>query len=208
MRVNHFRPINPSSLLRLGLSCALLASAAGCGGDGDAFRLTWADRAVLPYEGDERLVFGTAAGAYDTIQLEGYEERLVSPPVAGALGNRQYEEYRLRAERFDERVRRVALQDDAVKVYRHTAGQTLIRFALDTRGAALFRIMPLAEFRALPDTLFTAFAKTYRDVKVVPKDSLLEGKDAFAADRFYWSADAGFVGYERAGEVWRLVEVE
>lgn len=185
----------------------MLLAAAGCS-DSDAYRLAWDDRAVLPYEGTERLVFRSTTGDNDTIQLEGYEQRLVSPPVAGALGNRQYEEYRLRAERFDARVGRDALQDDAVKVYRHTAGQTLVRFALDTRDAALFRIMPLEEFRGLPDTLFTAFAKTYRDVKVVAKDSLLGGRDAFAADRFYWSEDAGFVGYERGGELWRLWEVE
>ena len=163
---------------------------------------------MLPYEGAERLVFATADGRRDTIQLEGYEERVVTPQVAGTVTAQQFEEYRLRSKRFDERVGREVLQDDAVKVYRQTAGQTLIRFALDTRGAALFRILPTEEFAALPDTVFTAGGTTYRDVKMVTKDSLLEGKDAFVADRFFWSADAGFVGYDRDGVRWRLIEVE
>lgn len=186
-------------------SCALLCVA--CGGD-DAYRLRWGDRDVLPYEGTERLVFATYGGDADTIQLSGYEERVVTPPIAGTLGARRFEEYRLRAERFDPRIGRTVLQDDAVKVYRHTAGQTLLRFALDTRGAALFRIMSTEEFAALPDTVFTAGGATYRDVKVVAKDSLLEGKDAFAADRFFWSTEGGFVGYDRDGVRWRLVEIE
>lgn len=204
-----FRPISRSSLpywfTALAGACLLLYGA--CGGE-DAYELRWGDRAILPYEGTERLVFATYDGDRDTVQLAGYEERLVTPPIAGAAGARQFEEYRLRAERFDPRVGRKVLQDDAVKVYRHTAGQTLLRFALDTRGAALFRIMPTDEFGALPDTAFAAGGTTYRDVKVVTKDSLLEGKDAFAADRFFWSASAGFVGYDRDGKRWRLVGVE
>ena len=199
------RPFVKSTAVYLALAGALACAA--CGRD-DTYHLRWGDRAVLPYEGDERLIFATADGQRDTITLAGYEERIVTPQIAGTVTERQFEEYRLRSKRFDDLVGQQVLQDDAVKVYRQTAGQTLIRFALNTRGAALFRRMPTDTFAALPDTVFTAGPVTYRDVKVVTKDSLMEGKDAFVADRFYWSEEAGFVGYDRDGVEWRLVEVE
>lgn len=208
-----FRPITlspakaPALRLASWLALACVLAAVACGGD-DAYHLRWGDRDVLPYEGSERLVFASDDGRRDTIYLAGYEERVVTPQIAGTVAVRQFEEYRLRSKRFDERVGQTVLQDDAVKVYRQTAGQTLIRFAMNTRGAALFRRMPTDTFAALPDTVFTAGPVTYRDVKVVNKDSLMEGKDAFVADRFYWSQEAGFVGYDRDTVRWRLVEVE
>lgn len=177
-------------------------SVLSCGKD---FKLDEKNLNIIPYKGNEILIFESSQKRKDTMFLMGYEN-YSTPFGPMELFPDEHEVYKIKTKLTDPNYDRYL---DGKSIIELTAGEsgTTIWFDIAMKGSWFYgkSIYSKAEFDSVPITRLTIGNIEYDDVKVFESDGSYEERDNYA-ERFYWSLSEGFLGLDRRDENWRLTK--
>jgi hypothetical protein len=173
-----------------------------CGKD---FKIDEKDFDIVPYEGNEILVFESDKKDRDTIFLVGIEN-YSTPFGPMELFPDEHEIYRVKTKRTDPNYDRYLEGKSLIELV-GVDGGTSITFDIAMKrswyygkysfGKSEFDKIPLSELR-IKDS-------KYKDVKIFESDGSYQERDNYV-ERFYWSVENGFLGLDRRDEKWRLIK--
>ncbi len=159
---------------------------------------------LIPYKGNETLVFESGTNGLDTLFLKGTDLHSASDNNFRMFPADTYETYTLKC----------AVYDAFDKVYRgeqamielvQTSENASITFTIPMKGVSCFGYFPKTTLEGLQNTQLIIGNTTYTDVKVIESDDT-DMEEGYFAQKFYWSGSAGFLGFDHKNEQWRLIE--
>lgn len=171
----------------------------------EQFSLNKEDLNIIPYKGDEVLIFESSQNKLDTIFLNGYEKFYISAKRLSLFPTDKFETYYLKASIYD--VNYNDYTDYHVLTELVQAGDnTNITFNIQIQDITCFAFFRKEEFKKLNLNNLTIKGKTYNDVKIIEMDN--EDEDFMKyADKFYWSLSQGFLGFDYKNLQYRLINV-
>ena len=173
-----------------------------CGKD---FKIDKKDFDIVPYQGNEILIFESDTQDRDTIFLVGIDN-YSTPFGKMELFPDEHEIYRVKTRRTDP------------NYDRYLEGKSLIELVAGEGGISIWfdiamkrswyygkYVFDKSEFEKIPMTELDINGSKYNDVKVIESDGSYQERDNYA-ERFYWSVENGFLGLDRRNEKWRLIK--
>ena len=173
-----------------------------CGKD---FKIDKKDFDIVPYQGNEILIFESDTQDRDTIFLVGIDN-YSTPFGKMELFPDEHEIYRVKTRRTDP------------NYDRYLEGKSLIELAAGEGGTSIWfdiamkrswyygkYVFDKSEFEKIPMTELDINGSKYNDVKVIESDGSYQERDNYA-ERFYWSVENGLLGLDRRNEKWRLIK--
>lgn len=170
----------------------------------EEFSLEKKDLNIIPYKGNEVLVFESSEKKLDTIFLTGYEKYYKSAKRLSLFPTDKFETYYIKASIYD--INYEAYTDfHTLAELVQARDNTNLTFDINIQGISCFAFFGAGEFENLKRTDLTIKEKTYNDVKVIKMDE--ENNDYIKyADRFYWSLKEGFLGFDYKNHQYRLIK--
>ncbi len=179
-----------------------LISLISCGKD---FKIDKKDIGIVPYVGNEILVFESDKKDLDTIFLVGIENYSTSfGPME--LFPDEHEIYRVKTKRTDPNYDRYLEGKSLIELVAVEGGIS-IEFDIAMKRSWYYGKYAFgkSEFEKTPLTELIIGDLNYNDVKVFESDGSYNDRDNYA-ERFYWSVKNGFLGLDRRDEKWRLIK--
>jgi len=179
-----------------------LISLISCGKD---FKIDKKDFEIVPYKGNEVLIFESDKQDRDTIFIIGIEN-YSSTFGPMELFPDEHEVYRVQTKRTDPNYDRYLEGKSLIELVAGEGG-TSIWFDIAMKRSWYYGqyVFDKSEFEKIPLTELKINELTYNDVKVIESDGSYEERDNYA-ERFYWSIKNGFLGLDRRDEQWRLIK--
>ena len=173
-----------------------------CGKD---FRIEEEHFGLIPYEGNEILVFQSDQHDRDTIFLQGFLN-YTTPLGTLDLFPDKHEVHSLSTKKSDPNYDRYLEGKGLIELIATETG-TSISFDIAMKRSWYYgkNVFKKSEFDSLPETELRINEVVYTDVKVFESDGSYIERDNYA-ERFYWSVKSGFLGLDRKGEKWRLIQ--
>lgn len=186
------------NLITILTSISLIA----CGKD---FKIDEKDFDIVPYQGNEILIFESDKHDRDTIFLVGIEN-YSTPFGSMELFSDEHEIYRVKTKRTDPNYDRYLEGKSLIELVAGEGG-TSIRFDIAMKRSWYYGkyVFDKSEFEKIPMTELNIKSSNYNDVKVIESDGSYQERDNYA-ERFYWSVENGFLGLDRRDEKWRLIK--
>jgi hypothetical protein len=167
---------------------------------------------IIPYQGNEILIFRSDQNRMDTIFFKGTEKGSGSA-FPGELSLNSHELFSLQyaKESADFFILESSTSIPFVFISaRQNNPEIWFATSILKDSRFYFRnFISLADFKKMPNTELTIGNKTYNDVKILEPDDKSTKRYAFRdnfVERFYWSVSEGFLGLDKRDEQWRLVE--
>lgn len=173
-----------------------------CGKD---FKLEKKDIDIVPYKGNEILVFESDKKDRDTIFLVGIKN-YSTPFGPMELFPDEHEIYRVKTKLTDPNYDRYLEGKSLIQVVAVEGGIS-IEFDIAMKRSWYYGKYAFgkSEFEKIPLSELKIKDSNYKDVKVIESDGSYEERDNYA-ERFYWSVENGFLGLDRRDEKWRLIK--
>jgi hypothetical protein len=177
-------------------------SLTACGKD---FKIDNEDFDIVPYKGNEILIFESDKQDRDTIFLVGIENYSTSSGPMELFPDK-YEIYSVKTKRTDPNYDRYLEGKSLIELVAGEGG-TSIWFDIAMKRSWYYGkyVFDKSEFENLPMTELNINSLNYDDVKVIESDGSYEERNNYA-ERFYWSGKNGFLGLDRRDEKWRLIK--
>jgi len=172
---------------------------------GRNFKIAKNNLNIVPYRGNEIMIFESDKHDRDTIFLEGVEN--YSTPLGDfELFPDKHEIYRVRDKRTNPNYDRYLEGNSLIELVALEGG-TSITFDIAMKRSRYYGKYSFgkSEFDRIPLTELRINDFSYNDVKVFESDGSYEERDDYA-ERFYWSVENGFLGIDRRDEKWRLIK--
>lgn len=175
---------------------------------GRTYKLTESDKELIPYGGNEILVFKSSLNDRDTIFLTGFKEWTGHTDPLNPFGT-QHKGIGLLTTRTDPNYDRY-LEEKSLVALSPTKRGVFITFDIAMKRSWFYDLnsYSLEQLDSIPNSDLTIGTRTYLDVKTFNATEYAKQfseRDNYA-DRFYWSLTEGFLGLDRSGERWRLIE--
>tara|TARA_R110002073_G_scaffold318131_1_gene492069 strand:- start:29 stop:622 length:594 start_codon:yes stop_codon:yes gene_type:complete len=161
---------------------------------------------LIPYSGNETLIFKSSENEIDSVFLNGLElkKHELEKPKSGEI-----EFYDLKA-KIPEMTENHNFKGKSIAyISTSTDNQIYIGFELTLAddwidGQIQYSV---TNFKDLPLTTLKIGIKEFKDVKVLisNKETELEKTKMESQDRLYWSKSQGFLGLDKNGKEWRLI---
>jgi hypothetical protein len=173
------------------------------------------DYEIIPYKGNEILVFESNMGNKDTVFLQGIQ-RFISPVNQWSFPLRNAEYFRIISKRSDPNIRngRNRYLDSLKFITLYNDGETKIEINFSAKNAWLYgsEVYTKNEFSKLKDTIMTIGQRQYTDVLIItPKWKITETNNDVNTERsntitkLYWSKKNGVIRYDKLHEeFWEL----
>jgi hypothetical protein len=172
---------------------------------GKNFKIDKKDFEIVPYQGNEILIFESDKHDRDTIFLLGIEN-YSTPFGPMELFPDKHEIYRVKTKRTDPNYDRYLEGKSLIELVAGEGG-TSIWFDIAMKRSWYYGkyVFNKSEFEKIPLTELNINGSNYNDVKIIESDGSYEERDNYA-ERFYWSVKNGFLGLDRRDEKWRLIK--
>ncbi len=176
---------------------------------GRTYELTESDKELIPYEGNEILVFQSSNEDLDTIFLTGFRKfNAQSDPLA--FFPDVHEGSALTCTKSDPNYNRYLDEKSLVSVSPTSNKQTLLNFDITLKRSWFYDLnsYSLEQLDSIPNSNLVIGTRTYSDVKIFNTTEYAKQfseRDNYA-ERFYWSLTEGFLGLDRSDEQWRLIK--
>lgn len=170
----------------------------------EQFSLDKDDLNIIPYEGNEVLVLESREKKLDTIFLNGYEDFYKSAKRLSLFPTDKFETYYIKASIFDINYKDYTDYHVLVELVQ-ARENTNLTFSIKIQDISCFAFFGDGEFEKLKFTDLTIKNKIYNDVKIIEMDK--DDQDYVKnADRFYWSLNDGFLGFDYKKLQYRLIK--
>ena len=163
---------------------------------------------IIPYQGNEVLVFRSNTDDLDTIFLTGFREfNAHYDPLA--FFQDIYEGQDLTCTRTDPNYNRYLAEKSLMSIAASDNGGISIKFDIAMKRSWFYDLesYSLDQLNSIPNSTLEIGSRTYSDVKVFNASDYAQqfSKRDNYTERFYWSVAEGFLGLDRTSEQWRLI---
>lgn len=158
---------------------------------------------LIPYSGNENLIFKSSSNELDTIFLKGFDRYMVkSDPLS--ISPDKFEIYRLvNIHSNPNRKYDGYIESSLMELHSFSDSQTYLEFTISLKGTMGSCNLSKKEFGDIPLTKLIVENKTYTDIKTFTADIYTKGK---LPEKYYWSISEGLVGIDDNGVEWRLTK--
>ncbi len=159
---------------------------------------------LVPYKGNETLVFRSSTNQLDSLLLKGTDRYSKSDNNFRLFPADTYETYVLKCTAYDafDKVRR---GDQVMIELVQTSENTNITFTIPMKGVSCFGYYSKTSLERIENTRLKIGNTFYSDVKIIENTGTYQ-EEGYFAKRFYWSNTEGFLGFDDKEEQWRLVK--
>lgn len=163
------------------------------------------DYSLVPYKGNETLIFKSKSNGTDTIFLQG-NKRFFSPVDQWSFPLKNAEHYNIISKRSDPSSPLHRYLDSLNLVTLFNDGETKIKIDFTAKNAWLYGnlIFTKKEFLQLKDTVLNVNGHRYDDVLIIVPNEIINGRSN-AIKKLYWSKKKGIIRYEKMdSDYWEL----
>ncbi|WP_299444265.1 hypothetical protein, partial [uncultured Aquimarina sp.] len=167
------------------------------------YKIDESDLELIPYSGNESLVFKSSKNELDTIFLKGFGQFEVdSDPLEFFPDKLEF--YRLTCKHSNPNPKyKGYIENSLMQIHRFSDSQTYIEFELSLKGTMGSCNMSKTDFEKIPITNLNINGKLYNDIKTFTSDIHTKGK---LPEKYYWSISEGLIGIDDNDVKWRLIK--
>lgn len=165
---------------------------------------------IIPYKGNEILVFKSSNDDKDTIFLKGFDRFMAGGDALDLFPNKS-EIYQLNCVRSDPNPpngeHRYLDGKYLIEIYPIGKNDYGVNFDIIAKWSWYYGKTHFSknELDSIPNSKVLISGKEYNDVKIIEADNSYLNRNN-RIERFYWSLKNGLLGWEKKNEKWELVK--